>query len=165
MIKCTRNLPPSPPPHASRRVGLLLLLALLGACTHLQRLEPSHWHAHWPWRHAPPAPEAPVNELVIEAGAGAAAPVLVQTWDRNTLHVAMGGVAGDGTFNLRPVQGHGWPIRLEFLVQPGSFAHLELRGEQRVILSVPASGAATVLPVPQGIYAPETAQLTLHYGP
>ena len=93
-----------------------------------------------------------------------ATPALVQTWDRNTLHVALERVAGEGEFRLRPVQGHGWPIRLEFSAQPGSFAHLELRGEQRVILSVPATGEVTLLPVPQGLYAPTTTELTLRYG-
>ena len=134
-----------------------LALLLLGACSSMHRL--------WPRRHAPPAAEPLVHELVAEAADGAAAPALVQTWDRNTLRIALNSVAGEGEFKLRPLQGHDWPIRLEFAVQPGSFAHLELRGEQRVILSVPATGGVTVLSVPQGVYAPTTTALTLRYGP
>jgi hypothetical protein len=156
-------------PLAAARLSVLALLALLGGCSHLRQLEPSHWHSqwhpHWPWRHAPPAPEAPVNELVVATEAGTAAPALVQSWNRNTLRVALNGVAGEGELRLRPVPGHGWPIRLEFAVQPGSFAHLELRGEQRVILSVPAAGGLAVLQVPQGVIAPATAEVRLHYGP
>ena len=76
----------------------------------------------------------------------------------------LSGVCGDGEFRLRPSPGHGWPIRLEFAVRPGAFAHLEISGEQRVILSVPATGSVTVLPVPLGIYAPATGELPLHYG-
>lgn len=143
---------------------VLIILALLGGCSHMQRLEPSHWNAHMPWHHAPPAPEPPVNELVVEAAGASAAPALSQTWNRNTLRVALDRLAGEGDLTLRPVQGHGWPIRMEFAVQPGSFQRLELRGDQRVILAVPATGGIAVLVVPQGLYASTTAELQLHYG-
>jgi hypothetical protein len=150
-------------------LALPAVLVLLGACSHLRQLEPSNWHSswhpHWPWHHAPPAPEVPVSELLVATETGVAAPALVQTWHRNTLRVAMNGVAGEGEFRLRPVQGHGWPIRLEFAVQPGSFGHLELRGEQRVILSVPAAGGLAILQVPQDVIAPRTGELQLRYGP
>ena len=152
MISATSNAPP----RACARFALIASLALLGACSHVQQL--------WPWHHAPAAPEPTVNELVVIAGEGVTAPALVQTWDRNALRVALNGIAGEGELRLRPAQGHGWPIRLEFAVQPGSFAHLEVRGEQRVVMSVPATGAVTVLPVPQGLYAPATTELTLRYG-
>ncbi|HEX9475004.1 MAG TPA: hypothetical protein VF931_12495 [Steroidobacteraceae bacterium] len=153
-----------------RRAGtvaaLLICLAALGACSHVARLGPSHWHAHWPWRHAPAPPEPPVHELLAEVPAGASSPALVQSWNRNNLRVSLADLSGEGEFTLRPAPGHVWPIRLEFLVQPGTFAHLEIRGDQRAILSVPATGAATVLPVPQGLYAPaSTVALQLHYGP
>ncbi len=121
--------------------------------------------AHLPWHH-PPAPAEPVvNELVVEAAAGAVAPGLAQSWDRNTLRVNLTLLAGEGELSLRPLQGHDWPIRMEFAVQPGSFAQLEIRGEQRVILSVAASGAVQTLAVPQGTYAPATKELVIHYGP
>ena len=38
------------------------------------------------------------------------------------------------------------------------------RGDQRIILVVPATGGMTVLPVPQGLYASTTLELTLRYG-
>ncbi len=106
-----------------------------------------------------------VNELVVEAAAGAEAPRLEQSWDRNTLRVNLAWLAGEGELRLRPLQGHDWPIRMEFGVQPGSFAHLEIRGEQRVILSVAATGTVHTLAVPQGTYAPATRELVIHYGP
>ena len=143
-------------PRAGPRFTLIVAVALLSACSHVQRL--------WPWHHAPAAPEPAVNELVVIAADGVTAPVLPQTWDRNTLRVGLNGIAGEGALRLRPAQGHEWPIRLEFAVQPGSFAHLEVRGEQRVIMSVPATGGVTVLSVPQGLYAPATTELTLRYG-
>lgn len=141
----------------ARARGLLLGgLALLAGCSHLQ--------AMWPWHHKPPAPEPIVHELVVETGAGAGAPAISQTWDRNALRIALNGVAGDGELRFRPAHGHEWPIRLEFAVQPGAFAHLEVRGEQRVIMSVPASGGVAILKVPLGIYAPGTSELTVRYG-
>jgi hypothetical protein len=152
------------PRPALAALPVLIILALLGGCSHMQRLEPSHWNAHMPWHHAPPAPEPPVNELVVEAAGASAAPALSQTWNRNTLRVALDRLAGEGELTLRPVQGHGWPIRMEFAVQPGSFQRLELRGDQRVILAVPATGGIAVLVVPQGLYASTTAELQLHYG-
>ena len=138
--------------------------AALAGCSHMRKLEPSNWHAHWPWHHAPSAAEPPVNELLVDAGAAASAPQLLQTWDRNTLRVSLERLAGEGELTLRPVQGHGWPIRLEFAVQPGSFQRLELRGDQRVILAVPATGGVAVLPAPQGLYSPATLELALRYG-
>jgi hypothetical protein len=152
VISATSN----PPLRAGARLGLIAALALLGACSHMQKL--------WPWHHAATAPAPPVTELEVIAPAGATAPVLVQTWDHNALRVALDGLTGEGEFTLRPVQHHVWPIRLEFSVRPGAFAHLEVRGEQRVIMNVPTSGAVAVLPVPQGVYAPATKGLTLRYG-
>jgi hypothetical protein len=142
---------------AGARLALIAIAAGLGACSHIQKL--------WPWHHAPAAPELATNELVVVAAKGVTAPVLAQTWDRNALRVELTGIAGEGELKLRPGQGHSWPIRLEFAVRPGSFKHLELRGEQRVVMSVPEAGAVTVLSVPQGLYAPATTELTLHYGP
>jgi len=139
------------------RLALIAGLALLAGCSHMQKL--------WPWHHAPAAPAPPVIELEVVAAAGETAPVLPQSWDRNALRVALDSLAGTGEIKLRPVQGHGWPIRLEFAVRPGSFAQLEVQGEQRVILKVPATGAVVVLAVPQGLYAPRTKELTLRYGP
>jgi hypothetical protein len=146
-----------PPPGAGARIALIAAMTLLSACSHVQKL--------WPWHHAPAAPAAPVTELEVIARGGESVTVLPQTWDRNALRVSLESLAGEGELSVRPVQGHGWPIRLEFAVRPGSFAHLEMRGEQRVIINVPTSGAVAMLAVPQGLYAPATKQLTLRYGP
>jgi hypothetical protein len=150
---------------AAALAAVLISLAALGACGHLARLGPSNWHAHWPWRHAPEAPEPPASELRAEFPAGATGPELAQSWNRNNLRVALTALSGEGELSLSPAPGHAWPIRLEFLVQPGSFAHLEIRGDERLILSVPGAGEPTVLPVPLGIYSSHTETLRLHYGP
>lgn len=138
-------------------LALVGLGAGLGACSHMQHL--------WPWHHAPAATPPPAAELLVVPAAGATAPVIPQTWDRNALRVDLTGIAGEGDLRLALAQGHAWPMRLEFAVRPGSFGHLEVHGAQRVIMSVPAYGAVTVLPVPQGAYVATTPELTLHYGP
>ena len=124
---------------------------------------------HWPWRHrSPPAP-TPVHELSIEAadtGAAAAATgaaPIQQFWDRNTLLLDLTAQAGDSGVRLRPASGHGWPVRLEFRVQPGRFAQLELDGQERVVFQVPAQGAPLVLKLGPGAYTRDTAQLTLRW--
>jgi len=152
------------PPRTMIPVAALCAAVLLAGCSHMRKLEPSHWHAHWPWHHGPAAPEPPANELVVDAGAGSSVPQLTQTWDRNTLRVSLEHLAGEGELKLRPVQGHGWPIRLEFAAQPGSFQQLEVRGDQRIVLVVPATGGVAVLPVPAGLYSPMTPELALRYG-
>jgi len=106
----------------------LAAMLLMAGCSHTPRQESAHathavhWRPHWPWHRAPAAPEPPVSELVVDGTGGASAPMLMQTWDRNTLRISLEGLAGAGELKLVPVQGHGWPIRLEFAVQPGSFS-------------------------------------------
>src|SRR6476619_3486029 len=75
VISETSN-PPSRP-----RTGFVLLVAisLLAGCSTVRS-----W---WPWHHAPPAAEPPVNELVVVAAEGATPHVLTQTWARNVLNV------------------------------------------------------------------------------
>jgi hypothetical protein len=116
---------------------------------------------HWPWRHRPPAAPAPVQELSIEP-AGAAAPIL-QFWDRNTLLLDLTSQSGDGGATLHAPAGRGWPVRIEFRVQPGRFAQLEVQGRQRVVFEVPAQGAPVVLKPGPGTYARDTAQITLRW--
>jgi hypothetical protein len=142
---------------AAACLALIAVVGVLDGCGHIQHL--------WPWHRAPPTPAPVANELMVVPTVDGTTPVLPQTWDRNALRVDLTGIAGEGGLKLRPAPGHTWPIRLEFAVRPGSFGHLEVRGVQRVSMSVPDTGAVTMLPVPQGLYVPGTAELTLHYGP
>ncbi len=139
--------------------GIVLLFAVtvLGGCSTVQS-----W---WPWHHAPPAPEPPVTELVVATMDGSTPPALLQSWDRNALRVDLTGLSGEGDLRVRPAPDHGWPIRLEFAARPGSFARLQVSGEQKVTIFVPSSGATATLAVPQGTYARTTGELALHYGP
>jgi hypothetical protein len=126
-------------------IGLCLVLSACGI--------------HWPWRHRPPAAPAPVQELSIEAPG---APIL-QFWDRNALLLDLTGVAAEGAATLQASPARGWPIRIEFRVQPGRFAQLEVQGRQRVVFEVPAQGGPLVLKLGPGAYARDTAQITLRW--
>lgn len=141
------------------RAGLVLLLGFLASCAHLEKMYPSHWKA--PWKHGA-APAAPMAHEVMVPGSDSDLP---QTWDRNTLMVDLTGYTGEGDLNLQRAAGHDWPIRLAFTVRPGGFAHLEVRGDQRIMLTVPEGGPNAVLNLPPGLYSPGTAALVLHYGP
>jgi len=111
---------------------------------------------HWPWRHrAPPAPQ-PVQEL------SAPAPIL-QFWDRNTLLLDLTALRGEGTATLMPVAARGWPIRIEFRVQPGSIAHLEVQGRERVVFEVPGQGAPVVFRLAPDAYVADTPKISLRW--
>ncbi|MFM2287174.1 MAG: hypothetical protein RL684_317 [Pseudomonadota bacterium] len=141
------------------RAAVLAATLLLGACSHLARVSPSHWHM--PWHHKQAASEPPAQELVLEGSEQG----LPQVWVRNTLQADLGAFAGEGTLTLRRAPGHDWPIRLALQVRAGSFGHLEVHGDQRVVLAVPAEGGAVLLQVPPRLYSSSTASLTLKYGP
>ena len=98
-------------------------------------------------------------------GDAAGTPALPQQWERNTLKVSLTALSGSGEVTLRPLAGHDWPLRMQFIVQPGSFAQLELRGDARAILAVPSGGSVAVLDLPLGLVSARTAQLVLRYSP
>ena len=112
-----------------RALTIAMALVLVTGCAHL----------HWPGHHAPPPPPAPVHELDM-SGAGEAG--FPQYWKRNTLLVDLRGASGSGSAVMKPIAGTTWPVRLGFRVTPGAFGTLEVRGEQRVLLPISASGAA-----------------------
>jgi len=134
-----------------RNAALLGALALsVSACT-----------MHWPWqRRSPPAPQ-PVHQVIIVADATATA--ILQYWDRNTLLLDLTAAGGEGGAIVSPIKALGWPVRLEFRVQPGSIHRLEVLAAQRVVFEVPAQGAALLLKLAPGAYHADTAQITLRW--
>jgi hypothetical protein len=149
----------------SNREASGAMLAMRGAIIALC-LVTSACGLHWPWRHRSQAAPVPVHELAIEAPAAAdgtpAAPIQ-QFWDRNTLLIDLTAQGGLGAATLHPASGHGWPVRLEFRVQPGRFTQLEVQAQQRVVFEVPAQGAPLVLRLAPGAYTRETTQITLRW--
>lgn len=142
-------------PCSALLASLVLATPLLGGCSHLGRLAF--------WRKAP-APVEAAQELVATDAAGGVAPKLPQTWQRNAVRVDVTALSGQGGLTLRPLAGHDWPVRLEFLARPGSFARLQLQGDQRVLIAVPADGDAVVLEVPVGVYSAGTRALQVGWG-
>jgi hypothetical protein len=145
----------------ARAAALAWLAGAAAACSHM------------PWHHRPPPPPAPVHALDISA-AGAntagAAPVpttaFAQYWKRNTLLVDLSAARGSGSLVLKPAAGTDWPVRLAFRVTPGSIGVLEVHGAQDLTLPITASGSRPVdLELTPGVYRPDTAEMTVTWGP
>jgi hypothetical protein len=136
-----------------RNAALLATLALsLSACA-----------MHWPWHRRPQPPPQPVQQVTIVADASAAATTILQYWDRNTLLLDLTGASGEGGALVTPIKALGWPVRLEFRVQPGSIGRLEVMGAQRVIYEIPSQGAALLLKLAPSAYHPDTGEITLRW--
>lgn len=119
----------------------------------------------WPWGgKATPAPKA-VNELVVTVPADLAMPVVLQFWERNTLVVDLQGVSTAGQFRLSPREGAEWPARIGFRMSSTRFQQLEVRGDQRIVLTVAGEdGAPVTAELPPGIFGPDTVALTVSWG-
>ena len=146
-------------PGAAIAAASLLLAAGLGlaGCASMS--------AHLPWRHKAPPP-AEVSTALTVAGADGAALSWPQVWERNDVVLDMSGVAASGSAVVMPRSGLAWPVRVALRVTPGSIGAIDVRGAQRLIVPVPASGAATIsIELPPGVYVAATKQLTLNWGP
>jgi hypothetical protein len=130
-------------------------LLLAGICLAL-----SACAIHWPWKHKPkPGPQAVHYVTVVPDQAA-----ISEYWDRNTLQFDLTALAGEGSATLSQIKSVGWPVRLEFLVRPGSFRQLEVVGAQRVVYEVPAHGAANLIfKLASGVYPADTQSITLRW--
>jgi hypothetical protein len=138
---------------AWHRLALIAALSLsLSACA-----------LHWPWKRPPPPPPQPVHQLSIAPDATGPVSTITQYWDRNTLLLDLTAVGGEGAAILTPIAASGWPVRLEFRVQPGNFARLEVLGAQRVVFAVPSQGAPLLLHLAPGAYHADTGQITVRW--
>jgi hypothetical protein len=138
------------------RAAVAALALLVAACGHLRPL-------HWPWHRHSPAVPAPVHELDI---GGAAADAFPQYWKRNTLLVDLSAASGTGSITLRPATAAGWPLRLAFRITPGAIGALEARAAQRIRVPVAAGGGRPIdLELAPGVYTPDSAQITVSWGP
>jgi hypothetical protein len=149
--------PPAPactPCGARRRAAVTALCLALAGCS-----------LHWPWKGRTPQPPQPVRELSIRMlppGDPGFTARITQFWDRNTLLLDLTQLAGAGAVELR-AGAAGWPVRVEFRVQPGAIAVLEMRGIERNLFQVPAAGAPLLLQPPPGAYARAGEPLTLRW--
>jgi hypothetical protein len=118
---------------------------------------------HWPWKRQPVPPPQPVHQVTIVPDAPDAATAIAQYWDRNTLLLDLTGARGEGSATVTPIKALGWPVRLEFRVQPGSIGRLEVVGAQRVVFAVPSQGAPLLLQLAPSAYHTDTGQITLRW--
>lgn len=143
---------------AATAAASLLIAALgLAGCASLS--------AHLPWRHkAPAAPE--VSTALTVATPEGAALTWPQVWQRNDVVLDMSGVAAAGTAVVMPRSGLAWPVRVALRVTPGAIGAIDVRGAQRLVVPVPASGAGSInIELPPGLYVAATKQITLSWGP
>ena len=134
---------------SSGTVLIVVLSLLLSACA-----------IHWPWRHRTKPPPQPVHYVTVTADSAAA---IKEYWHRNALQFDLTALSGAGSATLSQIKTVGWPIRLEFLVRPGSFGRLEVVSAQRVVFVVPAQGANVILKLAPGVYLPDTESITVRW--
>ena len=118
-----------------------------------------------PWGHkAAPVPEvATALTVATPDGAPLSWP---QVWQRNAVVLDMAGVAATGSAVVMPRSGLAWPVRVALRVAPGSIGSIDVRGAQRLVIPVPATGTGTIdLELPPGAYVAATKQITLNWGP
>ena len=114
---------------------------------------------HWPWHRHQPPPQ-PVHDVTVQSDDAAS---ILQYWDRNTLQLDLTALSGEGTAIVTPVKSVGWPIRIEFLVRPGSFGRLQVSAAQRVVFEVPPRGKDLVMKLAPGAYGPQSQSITLRW--
>ncbi len=119
---------------------------------------------HWPWKsHAARGPAVVQVVGVQGVGVAASAPDIVQYWDGPALLLDLRGLAGEGSLTLSAPEGGRWPPRMEFRVQPGQFARLEVLAGERTQFEVPSQGAPVVLHLRLDGYRGDTPAITLHW--
>lgn len=140
-------------------LGLSLVLALLTACGSMPKLR-------WPFGAKPVPPPVAVDELAFDAAPdGAAAVAYPQYWKRNTLVLDLQSAAGAGSTSFRPKTPAGWPVRIALRVRAGSMEALEVRGEQRSLLSIsPAAQGLVDLELDPTVYRRSTPSITVAWG-
>jgi hypothetical protein len=119
---------------------------------------------HLPWHHkgAPPAEVSTALTVTTPQGTALELP---QLWQRNDVVLDLSAAAATGAAVVMPRSGLAWPVRLALRVTPGVIGAIDVRGAQRLVLPVPASGAVLDLELPPGIYVAATKQITLTWGP
>jgi hypothetical protein len=107
-----------------------------------------------------------VSTALTVAAADGSALSWPQVWQRNDVVLDLSGLAGSGSAVVMPRAGLAWPVRVALRVTPGSIGAIDVRGAQRLVMPVPASGAATVdLELPPGVYVAATKQIIINWGP
>ncbi|MDR2215470.1 MAG: hypothetical protein LBE59_06485 [Nevskiaceae bacterium] len=134
-----------------------MILAAAAACSSVG--------ASLPWGAAPAATVEPVHELQVTVPADRPMPVVLQFWERNTLVVDLQGAAASGQIRLSRQEGRQWPVRIGFRMSATRIQQLEVRGDQRIVLSVAGrDGAPVTAQLPVGVVGAGTPSLTVSWG-
>lgn len=140
------------------RLPVIVALTLaLSACGTMSKM--------WPFGKKPKPGQEVVSEveLVNADGTSASYP---QYWNRNALIIDLTGVAGTGSVAARLREQSTWPVRVAVRVRPGSVQQIEVRGEERNVLPVSASGAKPIdLEFVPSLFTPTTAAIYISWGP
>jgi hypothetical protein len=139
-------------PGTASSAGCLLVVGLsLAGCAHL------------PWGHkAPPAPE--VSTALTVATPDGTALSWPQFWQRNDVVLDMSGAVGTGSAVVMPRSGLAWPVRVALRVRRGTIGEVEVRGAQRWVVPIAATGGGTVdVELPPGVYVAATKQITVNW--
>jgi len=106
-----------------------------------------------------------VNELMEIAEDGTPTDAFPQYWKRSTLVIDMQGAASAGKFNLKPREGHQWPMRVAFRLTPGKIKVIEVHADQRLLIPVTREGTKAVdIELVPGVYTTQTEQMTVQWG-
>jgi hypothetical protein len=150
------------PMHRNCRNGAFLLAALasLGSVSGCATVK--SW---WPWHAPPPAAPPPVRELNVNVPADMSMPVVVQSWERNTLVLDLQQVPPTGQFILTRDGDKPWPVRIAFRMSPSRFETLQVRGAQRIVLPLSTGdGGIVQAELPASAYDKDTKSLQVSWG-
>jgi hypothetical protein len=139
----------------------VLAIGFAAGCKSMPKLK---YKPHWPWSAKSAAVEPLANQIAWEAVEGSTAVEFPQHWLRNTLVIDMTSASGGGSVRMHAKASMGWPVRMALRVKPGSIASVEIQAEQRVVIPIIVSGAATAdLAIAPGVYNAKTPTVTLSW--
>jgi hypothetical protein len=150
------------PMHRNCRNGAFLLVALacVGSVSGCATVK--SW---WPWDAPPPAVPPLVRELNVNVPADMSMPVVVQSWERNTLVLDLQQVPPTGQFILTRDGDKPWPVRIAFRMSPSRFETLQVRGAQRIVLPLSTGdGGIVQAELPASAYDKDTKSLQVSWG-
>ncbi len=84
---------------------------------------------------------------------------------RNDVVLDLSGVVGAGSAVVMPRSGLAWPVRVALRIRRGAIGEVEVRGAQRWVVPISATGGGTVdVELPPGIYVAATKEITVNWG-
>lgn len=118
----------------------------------------------WPFKKKAVPPPQPVQVLELKSPAGQP-PALLQFWERNVLVLDLQGAGSSGAVFLSVPANARWPMRISFRATVGQFSVLEVRGAQRAVLPLRATGPTPVtMALDPAVWTQKTPQMEVIWG-